>query len=567
MPYKDPEKKRAYQKKWVAAKRKRTRAGQPSKPRKEAPARARRDTETLPLRFPVAAEAVKSDAYKRADLDAERLIEWIEANLIVPEGRLAGEPFRLADFQRDFLRAACGAKVAEAALCIARKNGKTGLIAAWALYHICTSSRWQGIAVSLTGELANELRRQMQALFEVSGLAGRYKADFLRTPVPGSVRGANGTELKILAADKSAGHAFGADLVIFDELGLLAANKREMFNNVYRSTGARNGRLVAISVQGRADVFKDMLARAKKDTEGRFVCRIYKPKDDCDPSDRAAWKAGNPGLSAGIKSLEYMESAFIRSQSSKEDERDFLAFDLNLPGDLISGEPLVSAADWRRCVVSPDRLPDRSGLCYIGYDQGQGSSMTAAVAVWESGRVECFAAFPAVPDLRKRGKKDKVGDLYTRFKDRGELITLPGRAVSPLDFLEHLKRKLDGSEVALMQADRYHYTGVMDGLQAARLNWRICWRGQGYRDGGEDVRDTQRAILEGGLYTVKNTLLERALAESCLMFDPGGNAKLDKRRTLGRIDAAAAFVLGAAAWERAQRAPDSGFSFFVVGGA
>ena len=564
MPYKDPDKRRAYQRKWKREKREAA-SGQPSKPRKEARARARRDPETLDLPFPVAAEAVKTDAYKRADLNAERLIEWIEANLIVPEGDLAGEPFRLADFQRDFLRAACGAKVAEAALCISRKNGKSALLAAWSLFHICTSSRWQGIAVSLTGELANELRRQMQALFEVSGLAGRYKADFLRTPVPGSVRGANGTELKILAADKNTGHAFGADLVIFDELGLLPENKRDMFNNVYRSTGARNGRLVAISVQGRSAVFRDMLARAKKDAEGRFVCRIHKPKDGCEPSDRAAWKAGNPGLAAGIKSWEYMESAFRRSLSSKEDERDFLAFDLNLPGDPISGEPLVSAADWRRCVVSPDRLPDRSGLCYVGFDLGGSAAMTAAVAVWESGRVECFAAFPAVPDLRARGLADKVGDAYTRFEDRGELITLPGRTVSPSGFLGYLRRRLDGAEVAALLADRYRQSELMDALQAARLDWPTRWRGQGFRDGGEDVRDAQRAILEGGLYTAKNTLLERALAESCLVFDPAGNAKLDKRRAGGRIDAAAAFVLGAAAWERAVRAPDSGFSFFVVG--
>ena len=66
------------------------------------------------------------------------VIAFIERYCLIPDGAGVGKPMRLADFQKDFIRAIydnpagtrCGL------LSIARKNGKTGLIAALLLAHL-----------------------------------------------------------------------------------------------------------------------------------------------------------------------------------------------------------------------------------------------------------------------------------------------------------------------------------------------------------------------------------------------------------------------------------------------
>ena len=43
---------------------------------------------------------------------------------------------------------------------------------------------------------------------------------------------------------------------------------------------------------------------------------------------------------------------------------------------------VCSPSDWRACTVPAGELPARSGACYIGFDAGGSSSMTAAAAYW-----------------------------------------------------------------------------------------------------------------------------------------------------------------------------------------
>ncbi|MEN7471168.1 terminase large subunit domain-containing protein, partial [Providencia stuartii] len=68
----------------------------------------------------------------------ERVIAFIERYCIVPEGELLGQPMRLDDFQKRFILAIYDNphRTDKAYLSIARKNGKTGLIAGILLAHL-----------------------------------------------------------------------------------------------------------------------------------------------------------------------------------------------------------------------------------------------------------------------------------------------------------------------------------------------------------------------------------------------------------------------------------------------
>ena len=134
--------------------------------------------------------------------------QWAERTLKVPTGPLRGQPFLVPGWQRDFLADALGSGTREAGLSVARKNGKSGLVAALCLAFLCgplNRPQFRRIVVSLTGALAVELRNAIELTATASGLGDRITVR--RSPFPGSIEGQNGAEVTILASDKATGHA------------------------------------------------------------------------------------------------------------------------------------------------------------------------------------------------------------------------------------------------------------------------------------------------------------------------------------------------------------------------
>src|SRR3546814_18781652 len=74
----------------------------------------------------------------------EKVIAFIEKYCVVPEGKLVGKPLKLEDFQKRLIREVYDNQkgTRRGILSIARKNGKSGLIAArigraWVRERVC----------------------------------------------------------------------------------------------------------------------------------------------------------------------------------------------------------------------------------------------------------------------------------------------------------------------------------------------------------------------------------------------------------------------------------------------
>ncbi|MCY3920040.1 MAG: terminase large subunit [Chloroflexi bacterium] len=496
---------------------------------------------------------------RRSDIDIDKLAAWSAKRLRVPSGRLQAQPFELQPWQVDFLRGALAPGVMEAALSVARKNGKSGLIAALLLGCLDGPLRvrgWRGIVCSMTGRLAAELLGAMESIARASALPG---IKFKRSPQPGQVTvEEHDIVLDFLAADKASGHAVGADIAIIDEAGLLGEDKRALWNAMLTSVSGRDGRLICISIRGEGPMFAELLARG---AEPHVHAVEFAAPPGCALDDRAGWLAANPGLKHGIKSPEYMERAAKRALASPGDQAAFRAYDLNQPQEP-EREMIVSLSDWRRCVAEGQAAPPRRGECALGVDIGGSASMTAAVAYWpESGRYECWGAFPATPDLAQRGENDAVGGLYLRMRERGELTVYPGRVTDAACFIDECASRLAGQKVR-MAADRYRRAEVLEAMSRSFVtDWPVEWRGQGHShtaDGSRDVRAFQRAVLGAKWIGARSLMMEQAIAQSSIARDGAGNPKLLRAKSTGRIDALQAGVLAAGLGERMAAAPSGG---------
>lgn len=481
-------------------------------------------------------------AYKGSP--AQKMARWAEEKIVVPNGPLQGNPFIFDPWQMAFYEPALGPGIREAGQSVARKNGKSGGISVCLLAHLAGPllvEGWRGLVVSETANLAKELRLSMEATAKKSRLEG---IEFHKTPVPGVCYGLLDTRLDILAADKATGHALGVDMAIIDEAGLLGENKRDLWDAVMSALSGRDGRMLAISIQGDGPMFAELRARRDEPT-------VFWQEFVADPKlaydDPVAWHQANPGLASGVKAISYMKDMSRRALLTPASAPNFASYDLNAPKDP-TREMICTVKQWKDCEVSMEDLPERKGPCFLGIDLGGSASMTAAVGFWpESCLLQAWGAFPGTPDLRKRGQNDGVGGLYQRMFDRRELMIYPGRVTNVEEFIDDLASELAGEDIFAL-ADRYRKAEMEDAMEASEVDWPIEWRGQGHSataDGSADVRGFQKGVLNRALKFGRSLLMESSITNSSIARDASGNPKL--LRAHGRIDPLQAGVMSVAA--------------------
>ncbi len=212
---------------------------------------------------------------------------------------------------------------------------------------------------------------------------------------------------------------------------------------------------------------------------------------------------------------------------------------------------ILSSDLWR----SIEGEAEAAGPCIWGIDLGASSAQSAVAGFWPStGRLECVAAFPTIPDLSERAVKDGVGRLYHVCRDRGELILTDGRVSNIETLLAEVWERF-GSPSRIV-ADRWREAELWDALDASGIPaCELEVRGMGYKDGAEDLRAFRRACESRKVTPVPSLLLRSALAEARAVSDPAGNSKLAKnadggRRLRAKDDALAAAILGVAAGSR-----------------
>ena len=275
------------------------------------------------------------------------------------------------------------------------------------------------------------------------------------------------------------------------------------------------------------------------------------------PYDIETIKSANP-------SFNYMPTLKRRLLQEIEEAKtdpalatQFRALRLNGGVSDVNTSMLMDVETWQK--IEKDSEYEKRGPVILGVDLAGGAAMSALAFYWmDSGRLESIAAFPEKPSLEEREKKDGADGLYMKMVEREELLIIGEYAV---DLPKLLKLALDRTgPPACITGDRWKEKDLLQALQNANVP-RCPWlpRGQGYRDGSEDVRAFQRACAEGYVSPVESLLLRSAMREARVMSDPARNQKLAKaseggRRQNARDDAAAASILAVAAGYRERQA-------------
>ena len=471
------------------------------------------------------------------------LADWI-GRLTLPDG----EPFELMPWERDFCRL-LETETGDVALSVARGNGKTALVAGIATAAVHPDGPLHR-RQALTVLVAHDFRQAGIAFGDVRDMLfpDRQPGEAWRVQDSSNARRIEhrptGAAVEVVSSNPRRAHGLRPLLVLADEPAQWEdGTSGRMLAALQTGLGKLPGsRMIALGTRPAVPDhwFERMLE------EGPAL--VFAAAPDADPAHEGAWEQANPSLPwmPHLRDRIALEAAKTGEPSALA---RFRALRLNAGVADTAAAVLISAEAWAR-VESADPAP-REGMPVWGIDLGGSAASSAIAAVWRTGRVEVFAAFPADKSLAERGRADNVGSRYEELAARGELLTLGGHGMD-YGALMRTARERFGPPWAMV-ADRWRQADLVDANRASgTVAYHFDWRGMGFRDGGEDVRYFERAVLEEKVSVVPSQLARDALYEARCLTDPAGNRKVAKgseggRRAKARDDAAVAIVL-AVSW-------------------
>ena len=255
--------------------------------------------------------------------------------------------------------------------------------------------------------------------------------------------------------------------------------------------------------------------------------------------------------------------AFPASRATLVEERDkaksdtrrkaaFLSYRMNLPS-LDEEVALLTPDEFERVLARP--VPARDGLPLVGVDIGGGRAWSAAVGVWESGRVEALALAPGEPSIAAQEKRDRVPvGTYRRLVSSGALVPADGMRVPSVAFLVDAITERWGGSAGIV-CDRFR----MAELEDAAPGWDIEPRIAQWSNSTEDIRGLRRQASDGSLAVADGSreLLTWSLSVARVKNDESGNSRLRKgdMNNQSRDDVAQAFLLAGGALDRERRRP------------
>lgn len=479
---------------------------------------------------------------------ASDIIEFIETLCLVPDGAGVGQPMVLAEFQKTFITAVYNnpAGTRRAFLSIARKNGKSGLIAALLLAHLVGPEAKRN-AQLVSGAMSRE---QAALVFNLASKMVQLSPELSSVVriVPSGKRLIGlplNTEFRALAAEGKTAHGLSPVLAILDEVGQVRGPQSDFIDAITTSQGAHEAPLlIAISTQAAndADLFSVWLDDAEQSKDPRIVCHLYAAPEGCDLLDETAWKAANPALGL-FRSLDDLREQMAQAQRMPSMEN--ACRNLLLNQRVSTESPFVSPDVWNRCATVPQPF---EGPVFAGLDLSARNDLTALVLVGKVAGV--WQVFPHfwTPEkgLEDRARRDRAPyDVWVR---QGFLRATPGASVDYGTVAVDMAEIIGDLDVQAIAFDRWRMDVMQKELDRLGLSLPMVPFGQGFRDMSPALDTLEAELLNDRIAHGMHPVLTMCAANATTTRDPAGNRKLDKSRTTGRIDGmqALAMALGIA---------------------
>ena len=467
----------------------------------------------------------------------------------MPEGKLIGQPFRLASWQKEEIKRIYDNPhgTRRAILSFARKNGKTALSACLLLVHLCgpkavpnsnlystAQSREQA---SIVFHLAAKMVRMAPILADQVLIKEATKV--LEFPTYNS-------RYRALAADATTAYGLSPVFVVHDELGQVRGPRNSLYEAMETSTGAQEAPLsIIISTQAPTDgdLLSMLIDDANTEMDPRVVCKVYSAPMDLDPFGEEALRLANPAWGDFLNPREVLAMAADAKRMPAR-EAEFRNLVLNQRVEALS--PFVSHDVWGRCGFATEPINDAD--VYAGLDLSEVADLTALVMIGQvHGRWQVHPTFwlPA-EGLTEKSRNDRVP--YDMWALKGFLKTTPGRSVSYEYVATHLRGVFDNFKMKKLAFDAWNMKHlkpwlIQAGFSEEEIKDKFVEFRQGTQSMSPALRELEQIILDECLAHGNHPVLSMCAASAVVEGKDSSNRKLSKSKSSGRIDGMVALAM------------------------
>lgn len=480
----------------------------------------------------------------------ERPIQFIETFCKQAEGEI-GKPIELELFQKAYIQALFGflnrdtnkRRFNETMFLVGRKNGKTTMLSAIALYMMiadgegsaeCYSVATKKDQASKAFKSACAMRSQSP---EIRAIVNKRRTDMY---MPSTF-----SSFEPLSSDSDTLDGLNAHLVIIDELH--AIKDRNLYEVMKQSTSSRKQPLVVmITTAGtvRENIFDDIYNYANNVLEGTikndaFLPVLYELDKTEEWQDIKCWAKANPGIGT-IKQYKYLTEQVQRAKDDFSSRKGVLCKDFNVRSN--------TEEKWLNFDIANNEetfdIEELRGSYGIGgADLSSTTDLTCATILIVKNHKKYILQQYFIPreKLEEKTKEDNVP--YDIWEQRGLLTACEGARVNYSDVTSWFKKMHNEYDISAYWVG-YDPWGSQYWLQEMQeAGFEMIKVIQGARTMSNPMKELEADLKEKNINYNNNPILKWCLLNTAIEIDKNENIRPIKgKKSKQRIDGTVSLI-------------------------
>lgn len=480
----------------------------------------------------------------------ERPIKFIETFCKQAEGEI-GKPIKLELFQKAYIQAVFGflnrdtktRRFNETMFLVGRKNGKTTMLSAIALYMMiadgegsaeCYSVATKKDQASKAFKSACAMRSQSP---EIRAIVNKRRTDMY---MPSTF-----SSFEPLSSDSNTLDGLNAHLVIIDELH--AIKDRNLYEVMKQSTSSRRQPLVVmITTAGtvRECIFDDIYAYANNVLDGTvkndaFLPVLYELDKTEEWKDIKCWTKANPSL-GNIKTYKYLTEQVQRAKDDFSSKKGILCKDFNvrsnteekwLDFDIVNNEETFDVEEIR------------GSYGIGGADLSSTTDLTCATILVVKNRKKYVLQHYFIPKdkVEEKAKEDSVP--YQIWEERGLLTTCEGARINYTDVTEWFLKMHNEYDISALWVGYDPWGSQYWTTEMEEAGFELIKVIQGAKTMSNPMKELEADLKEKKVIYNNNPITKWCLLNTSIEVDKNDNIRPIKgKNQKQRIDGAVSLI-------------------------
>lgn len=487
----------------------------------------------------------RKDVYFKPE-KADKVINFI-SKLKHFTGSHNGKPFILQEWQKFIIYSIYGfykkdgtRLVRNAYIEVARKNGKTALVAAMCLYHLIADGENNAqVILSATSAKQAKICFDMCSNFlkplDVNGKFFKRYRDTIKFD-------ATTSSLHIVAADASKLDGYNASAFVCDELHEFPDGS--VFNVLESSQGMREQPLgICITTAGfnlssfcyemRSSMVEILYNKKQDDSQFAIIYTLDK-EDDYDNED--VWQKSSPNLGITVKK-DYLRQ---QAQQAKNNPTLLTSYLTKLQNIwLSSSEEWISSNYIMKAQNKFNYSDFEEPFAYLGVDLGATSDLTCISCMIPIDDKYYFRNYYFLPSECLNTNPNR--ELYRLWKQQGNLIVTPGNVTDYDAVLNELMKLNDEIQIVQLTYDSWNATQFA--ISATENGLPLVPFSQSIASLNRPTKELARLIMSGKVVMYDNPIDRFCFQNVVIKRDYNDNERPTKETYNNKIDGTVAMIM------------------------